>query len=178
MVRDLDKNAMGCHFPSCSCDKTVPIAPSLASASTWNLPFSIGIANTTSSANCLFNWSKVFCCASPCFHGSFPVNWVMGLTILLYPFINRQQKLVKPKNDCNCCFLASTGHSAILWILTGSMQMVPLLMMTPRYSVSKVSNSHFSTLRNSLFFHRTFRTLCVMQQCSSLVLDIIRMSSR
>ncbi len=42
--------------------------PSLASASTRNLPFSVGIAsNHFSSANNLFNSSKAFCCAfSPC----------------------------------------------------------------------------------------------------------------
>ncbi len=64
------------------------------------------------------------------------------------------------------------------WIFIGSMWTFPSLMMTPRYSVSKVSNSHFSALRNSLFFHRTFRTSRMIHQCSSLVLDMIRISSR
>ncbi len=56
--------------------------------------------------------------------------------------------------------------------------MLPSLMMTLRYSISRVSNSHFSALRNSLFFCKTFKTSHVMHRCSSLVFDMIRISSR
>ncbi len=61
----------------------VPIAPSLVSAYMQNLPSSVGIANTTSFANSLFNLSKAPCCAIPHLHGLFPVSCVMGLMTLL-----------------------------------------------------------------------------------------------
>ncbi len=56
---------------------------SMASTLTWNFPSFVGIANTTSSASCLFSCSNVFCCAAPHLHGLFPVNCVIGFMILL-----------------------------------------------------------------------------------------------
>jgi len=73
MSNDLEKKATGCHRLVCMsfCDKTAPVAKSLALVDNLKGSLSFGILRTGAMVKAFFSASKAFCCSMPQFQVQF-----------------------------------------------------------------------------------------------------------
>ena len=111
---DLEKKATGCHRLVCIsfCNKTAPVAKSLALVDNLKRSSSFGILRTRAIVKAFFSASKAFCCSTPQFQvQSFLVKSESGFDFLAKFSMNLQQKFAKPKNAYTCLTLVSTGYS-------------------------------------------------------------------